>query len=186
MGDMADYYDDRDEQIPRGRYYPDNILADTFIGRVPIAVQRGGIQYPKPKETHMAEPRMTKAQIEHELRVNTDLLAELRKRRVELQEQKAKAIPGEPRTFSMFSVAVRFKMRGKFYQYLILRNGTQYFTTGTKDGQKMFPSWEALVAWLEGPDVYSHSDLEILSSAGKVVSFTSGAVERTGQTPAPF
>jgi hypothetical protein len=122
--------------------------------------------------------RLTKAQIDHELRVNDQLLRELRNRRQELQRQAASAIPAEPHTFTMFTVAVKYKMRGKQYQFLILRNGPKYYTTGTKDGQKMFPSWESLCEWLDGPDVYSHSDLEILASSGKAVSFATGAIER--------
>lgn len=121
--------------------------------------------------------RMTKAQIAHELEVNRGLMAELRTRRHQLQRDLRKAIPAEPRGHTMFTVAVRFTMHGQHYQYLILRNGEKYFTTGTKDPQKMFTSWAALCEWLEGPDVYSHSNLEILTSAGKVISFDSGLVE---------
>lgn len=189
MGDIADMaaedeyfngpygtYEPGHIEMPGGWCIPKSQAPEPFTFP---RIQRGGIKYPKPtKETYVPEPRMTKAQIAHELQSNAQLQEMLRQRRLELQQLERKAIPAEPLNYLMFTVAVRFKMRGKRYQYLILRNGNAYFTTGTNTGQKMFPDWEALVAWLEGPEVYSHSDFEILQSAGKVVSFDTGAIER--------
>lgn len=179
---MSDQYDD-------GRYdsrpgvivspgWPFNNL-DCLL--TPI---RGGMKYPKPKGTPME--RQTKAQIAHELRLNAELQDQLRKRRIELEKDMKTAIPVEPHTFTMFSVDVKFSMRGKSYQFLILRAGTKYFTTGSTDKSAVFESWEALVNWLEGPDVYAHSDLEILQSAGKVVSFDTGAIEKIIGSEPPF
>lgn len=164
---MSDQYDD-------GRYDP------VFGHGFHITAVRGGIKYPTPiKETHMPEPRMTKSQIANELRLNAELQETLRKRRVQLQKQARQAIPAEPQDpFVMFSVSVKFKMHGPSYHFLILKSGGHYWTTGTKKDQQVFSSWETLCEWLEGPEVYSHSDLVILKSAGKVVSFTSGAIER--------
>lgn len=136
-----------------------------------------------PERTIMA--RMTKAQIEHELRINSQLTNTLRQRRLELQRQAKDAIPAEPHTFTMFSVDVKYKMHGKSYQFLILRTPRGYYTTG-QDKHGYFPTWEKFCEWLEGPDVYSHSDLEILKSADKVVSFGSGAIERIDKAEAPF
>lgn len=213
MSDQYDdgRYDSGRTEPPVGRYYPDGILMPSdpshdsgytelaggwcipnsqmtgwpFGPRsLPITAVRGGIKYPTPqKETPMT--RMTKAQIENELRLNTELMDTLRRSRAFLQEQAKSAIPAEPPSiFTMFTVAVRFKMRGKRYQFLILRAGGTYWTTG-KDKNASFPSWEALCAWLEGPDVYDHSPVEILQGAGKVVSFESGRIESesTGQVP---
>lgn len=160
----------------------------------PITTVRGGIKYPTPSievrlERHLmsTEPRMTKAQIEHELRVNSQLFDALRNRRKDLVKQLKTALPAEPLGHTMFSVDVKFKMHGKSYQFLILRNGDHYFTTGTKQDQQVFSSWETLCEWLEGPEVYSHSDIEILQGKGAVVSFDSGAIERKPSAgPAPY
>lgn len=146
------------------------------LGRLLTPV-RGGMKYPAHPQKGTTMPRMTKAQVEHELRINAELQEELRRRRVELQRQAKTALPVEPHTFSMFTIDVKFKMRGKSYQFLVLRTAGGYFTTGNaKHGY--FPTWEKFCEWLEGPDVYNHSDLEILQSSGKAVSFTSGAIER--------
>jgi len=139
----------------------------------------------KKKETPMTE-RMTKAQIDHELRVNAQLMETLRGRRADLIEQARTAIPAEPPNHTMFTVGVRFKMRGARYQFLILRSGRKYFTTGTKEGQMKFDSWADLIGWLEGPEVYDHTDIEILRSAGIGVSFDTGAIERLDKSEPPF
>lgn len=171
---MADQYDD-------GRYDPG------FGYGLPITAVRGGIKYPTPtKETHMPE-RMTKSQIEHELRVNDELIKQLRVRRQDLQRQAATAIPAEPPSnCTMFSVDVQFKFRGKRYQFLVLRSGSKYFTTGSGPEHKKFENWAALCAWLEGPDVYTHSDLEVLKSGGTAVSFESGGLVTLSPDPVPF
>lgn len=181
---MSDQYDDGryDSPSPRiehGRYYPDGILSPELHPRygLPIQAVRGGIKYPTPKGPTMPE-RLTKAQIAHELEVNTGLMSALRTRRNQLKKQMQTALPAEPPNHTMFTVSVRFKMRGQRYQFLILKSAGHYWTTGTKKDQQVFSSWEALCEWLEGPDVYDHSDLEILQSSGKAVSFTSGAIER--------
>ena len=176
---MQDQYDD-------GRYDPGCIeMPEPFT--LP-RIQRGGIKYPTPtKEAHMPEPRMTKAQIDHELRTNTELMTALRHRRNQLKKERQKAIPSEPPpNFTMFTVAVRFKMRGTRYQFLILRHGGVYFTTGGRPEHAQFSSWEALCEWLEGPEVYDHSDLEILKASNAAVSFTSGAIETAPIGEPPF
>lgn len=177
---MQDQYND-------GRYDPrlDNPELN-FVRAHPFTVQRGGIKYPTPtKETHMPE-RQTKAQIAHELKLNEGLLSSLMERRNQLKRDLQTAFPAEPPSYTMFTVSVRFKMRGSRYQFLILRSGKKYFTTGTKIEHRMFDSWEQLCEWLEGPDVYEHSNIEILQGAKKVVSFESGRIENedpAGQAP---
>ena len=157
-----------------------------FVRAHPFTVQRGGIKYPTPtKETHMPE-RLTKAQIEHELRLNTELINTLQRSKVFLQKQLATALPAEPPSSNtMFTVSVRFAMRGKRYQFLILRTERGYYTTG-KDSHGYFPDWRALCQWLEGPDVYSHTALEILKSSGKGLSFETGRIENLDTGQAPF
>lgn len=132
--------------------------------------------------------RLTKAQIAHELRTNNELMNALRYRRGQLQQMAKKALPAEPpSSCTMFTVSARFTMRGKRYQFLILRSGGHYWTTGTRQDQQVFSSWETLCEWLEGPDVYDHSDIEVLKGAGMQVSFDTGELvsEDTAGLP-PF
>jgi hypothetical protein len=186
MGEMADYYNERDidEMVD---YDLNSGYAKTSMGYLPITAPRGGIKYPKPKGHTMPE-RLTKAQIEQELRVNDELINTLRRSRAFLQKQLATALPAEPPSnCTMFTVSVRFKMRGKRYQFLILRSGGRYWTTGTGADHKRFESWQKLCEWLESPDVYDHSDIEVLKGSGQQVSFDTGTLvsERTIVEP-PF
>lgn len=172
-------------------YYTDGILSPGFgydpgFGYgLPLTAPRGGIKYPTPtKETHMPE-RQTKAQIDQELQLNRTLIEKLRERQVELLAQQKVALPAEPpSSCTMFTVSVRFKMRGRRYQFLILRSGGRYWTTGTSPGHKRFDSWEKLCNWLEGPEVYDHTNIEILTGSGQVVDFNTGTiVSEDNQTP---
>jgi hypothetical protein len=130
---------------------------------------------------------MTKAQIAQELATNAELMKALRARRHDLQKQAASALPAEPpSSCTMFAVSVMFKMRGQRYTFLILRSGGRYWTTGTKEGQMVFSSWDALCEWLEGPDVYDHSDIEVLKGAGMQVSFDTGTLVSEDTKQAPF
>ena len=131
--------------------------------------------------------RLTKAQIEHELRLNTELINTLQRSKVFLQKQLATALPAEPPSSNtMFTVSVRFAMRGKRYQFLILRSGGRYWTTGSGAEHKRFDSWEQLCQWLEGPSVYDHTNIEILKGAGRVVSFDTGTIVDEDKQQAPF
>lgn len=138
------------------------------------------------KGTTMPE-RLTKAQIKHELEVNEQLRRTLAQRRRQLQQLDLTAFPVEPpNNCTMFTVDVKFQFRGKRYQFLILRSGGKYFTTGTSPTHQKFETWEDLCKWLEGDDVYSHSNLEVLKSAGVVVSFESGGLETIPTEDVPF
>jgi hypothetical protein len=170
-------------------------------------IQRGGIKYPKPPSVldgvseearrfivhnwnipgrNTMPERLTKAQIAHELKLNTELINTLHRSRAFLQKQMATALPAEPPSnCTMFTVSVRFKMRGTRYQFLILRSGKKYFTTGTKAEHAKFDSWQALCEWLEGPDVYDHSDIEVLKGAGQQVSFDTGTLVAEGTIGEP-
>jgi hypothetical protein len=140
---------------------------------------------PKPKnETHMPE-RQTKAQLEHELNLNRQLIQQLRERQQELLAKQKVALPAEPpSSYTMFTVSVRFNMRGRHYTFLILRSGGKYWTTGSGAEHKRFDSWEQLCQWLEGPKVYSHTNIEMLTGSGQVVDFNTGTiVAEDNQTP---
>lgn len=185
---MADQYDD-------GRY--DGAETEVYNAKTDQWLPAGDPRLPKPKRSNgwnqvntrqkatTMPKRLTKAQIDHELRVNDQLIKELRNRRQDLQRQAQTALPAEPPNCTMFKVRVQFKRGGRLYEYLILKSGGHYWTTGTKQDQQVFSSWETLCEWLEGPDVYSHSDIHILQNTGRVVSFTSGSIESTDEQ-APF
>lgn len=98
-----------------------------------------------------------KAQLAKEMRDTANkLLAEA----ADLERQAKRENPAEPQrnAGNNFKVNVRFVLRGKLYSYLLLRTGLggRWYTTGTHDDQKVFENWEALVAWLRGPDIAQH------------------------------
>ena len=173
-------------------YYPDGILQPDLSWMLEGLAQgfrcdRGGIKYPTPKkETHMPE-RQTKAQIQQELELNRNLIQQLRERQEDLLAAQKVALPAEPPSSNtMFTVSVRFTMRGKRYQFLILRSGGRYWTTGSGAEHKRFDSWEQLCQWLEGPSVYDHTNIEILKGAGRVVSFDTGTIVDEDKQQVPF
>lgn len=105
---------------------------------------------------------------------------------VRWREQMKTAVPNPPAA-TMFTVDVRFSLRGNTYQFLVLRHGDRWYTTGSKAEHKMFPSWAAFVEWLESEEVYSHSDLEVLQAAGHAFNLDTGAyVDVTQHTNVPF
>lgn len=61
-----------------------------------------------------------------------------------------------------YSIDLRFKPRGKIYRFLLLQTMTGWYTTGTTSNY--FKSWDALLDWLEGPEVHSHTGLRRLAS----------------------
>lgn len=155
-----------------------------FEGWGPLTAPQGIMHPPTKKETHMPE-RQTKAQIQHELEMNRSLIQQLRERQQDLLRAQKVALPAEPpSSYTMFTVSLRFKMRGQRYQFLILRSAGHYFTTGTKKDQQVFSSWDSLCEWLEGPEVYDHTNIEILTGSGQVVDFNTGTiVAEDNQTP---
>jgi hypothetical protein len=180
------YYGDREADMELERGGTIDFLEDPGFGYgLPITAVRGGIKYPAiKKETHMPE-RQTKAQLQQELELNRNLIQTLRKRQEDLLAAQKVALPAEPpSSYTMFTVGVRFTMRGKRYQFLVLRSGRQYWTTGTGAEHKRFDSWEKLCEWLEGPTVYDHTNIEILTGSGQVVDFNTGTiVPEDNQTP---
>lgn len=104
----------------------------------------------------------------------------------EWEKQKKSAVVSEPAVGTMFTISVRFEFRGKDYQFLVLRHGERWYTTGTTPKTKMFPSWVKFVEWLEGEDVYQHSDLEVLQSAGTAYNLDTGLMVNIPTEGPPF
>lgn len=156
---MADQYDDgrydpvRQDATYDPRYYPDESnsertdrladrfgFAETSIGYVPITAVRGGIKYPSKGNT-MAQS------------VNQKLAA-LREKQLGLAREIAaleRAIkrPAPPEDQAAWTIEVRFTEGGKFYNYLILRHGGRFYTTGTNVQDSVFHSWDSLLNWLD-------------------------------------
>lgn len=116
------------------------------------------------------------------LRVSADrLLAEAK--RLE-DEAKALAIPPKPdRAF--WRVDVKFTQYGSTYTYLLMKHGERWYTTGQDDKTQKFQSWRKLWEWLEGPDVYAHSRLQVLVHLADAEEIGGGikpvlGIERTG------
>lgn len=61
----------------------------------------------------------------------------------------------------MFLVEVMFADSGRIFEYLLKRVGDRWFTTGTKDDQKVFNSWLELCQWLNSTQW--HSNLSMLT-----------------------
>lgn len=165
---MSDQYDD-------GRYDGGDVhnamierMAATSIGYVPITARRGGIKYPTSKGTPVATtpkkltPKQKVRKLEAELDSNLTLQQTLAQEEGRLRADIRKYdIPDEPPArHDMFRVAVQFSARGPQYSYLLTRSGGRWFTTGTKEEHKVFPSWAALCEWLNG--TYWHSRLDVL------------------------
>lgn len=103
----------------------------------------------------------------------------------EWEKLKKSAVIAQPATGIMFTINVRFEFRGKEYQFLVLRHGERWYTTGTTPQTKMFPSWAKFVEWLE-EDVYQHSDLELLQSAGTAFNLDTGLFVKVPTELPPF
>jgi len=61
-----------------------------------------------------------------------------------------------------WAIDVRFTTGGKLYQFLVLRAGNRYYTTGTGEAS-VFPSWRSFLAWLDA-NVVEHSAMIPLES----------------------
>lgn len=157
--------DSQRPEWPFDRYYPDGILAPpprlahTSIGYLPITARRGGIKYPTQKENTVTTPRDPEA----ELKVLNELRDELNARAAKLRKEIRDRVPEPGPESDAFAIDVKFSTRGKPYRFLLLRTPGGWYTTGRAPENSFFPTWAALVAWLEGPDVAWHSALISLS-----------------------
>lgn len=116
------------------------------------------------------------------------LLDQIEEEIYDINERLEKAKPAEPGPgHDRFSVLVKFGgPRSKEYEFLLLRSGGKWFTTGTSVQAKVFESWDALVDWLEGSDVKWHSDLQRLTLSSEAWSLQTGALIVNGNGEAPF
>jgi hypothetical protein len=138
------------------------------------AAKARGIEMPKDSKTTVEDLRRTA----------NELLA----RAAEIErEEKAKAIPEEPRLVmgNMFKLIVSFVGSAKVYTYLLVRKpggrGGPWYTTGTGD-TGYFENWDALMAWLRSDNVAGHSALirmdEATSLPHKPVRYPLGGKQR--------
>lgn len=163
MGDMADYYGEREEEydfridqhIIRTGSYPRHTPKDQRVRSskgTPVALT----------------PKQKVRKLESELDANLTLQATLLKEEQKLRADIRKAdIPNQPprEVGDWFKVTVQFTARGPHYTYLMTRNANRWYTTGVAEDQKRFDSWSALAGWLN--TTYWHSDLQLLAEAGK-------------------
>jgi hypothetical protein len=173
---MADQYDDgrydsRDEfghvVLPGGWHVPASQMTGWPFGPrrldpgpghplgLPIHAPRGGIKYQQKGKTPVAktlEQQLTDLKRQH--KATHENLGYLAERIAELDKKvKARRTPPDSKQFA-WSIDVRFTPDGKLYQYLILRAGEVFYTTGTGlDGK--FYTWGTLLEWLDG--MASHS-----------------------------
>jgi hypothetical protein len=180
MGDMADYYDDRTDdfltreethpQRPRQTYSFDQVKANNAAARRRTAT--------KPSRSELLK---AKANAEA-------LLGQLEEEIQEIDEALDAARPAEPSAgHDRFSVMVQFGgPRSKKYEFLLLRAGGKWYTTGATENCAAFEDWTALMEWLEGPDVRWHSDLQRLALANEAWSLSRGELIHNGNGEAPF
>jgi hypothetical protein len=168
---MADYYDEREE-----------IEATERGVRIPQARRKN---WPNTTATKKGSavtltPKQKVRKLESELDSNLNLQKMLREEEIRLRQDIRKAdIPNQPPAGAgnMFRVIVRFANGGPDYTYLLARVGDRWFTTGTSEEQKMFPSWQKLCEWIN--TTYWHSHVERLVVTGK----TNWPTEYTGEVP---
>ena len=193
MGDMAEYYDEREDPLDDG--YTELAggwcIPNSQLTGYPFAV-RGGIKYPasaaaqrrlstqKPRrsngwnlEQRLAQekamaltPKQRLRKLESELDSNLTLQTTLQQEEAKLRDEIRKAdIPNQPphTAGNWFKVVVQFTERGPEYTYLMVRNANRWYTTGTSEEQKRFDSWSALCGWLNS--THWHSNLKVLEEA---------------------
>lgn len=134
MGDIADMAMENEAQ---------ERLEEYLHGGNPVALTSAQIIVKRQKE------------LEQVLARATNLSEEINRL---IEESKKPEIPTAP-LGHRFSIQVRYSRRGRDYEYLILRIGNRYYTTGIGEDTKMFPSWRALVRWLQSDEVYWHGAL---------------------------
>lgn len=159
MGDMAEYYDERDSDVCGGFSPFQQFANDVHTG----TVRRGGIRYPQP--TKKGTRTMTTSSDRIELQKALDLRETLNQR-ISLLQEKVAQRPEEPSAAhgDAFAIDVKYSTRGTRYRFLFQRGPKGgWFSTGQKSDNSYFPTWDALVDWLNGPDVAWHSALVALN-----------------------
>ncbi|QWY82805.1 hypothetical protein PP641_gp065 [Arthrobacter phage SilentRX] len=147
---MQDQYDD-------GRYDP---VPDEDYGYYPGPYGRR-TPYKKSKGTHT----MTTASDRIELQKALDLRETLNQR-ISLLQEKVAQRPAEPGAAhgDAFAIDVKYSTRGTRYRFLFQRGPKGgWFSTGQKSDNSYFPTWDALVDWLNGPDVAWYSSMVALN-----------------------
>lgn len=158
MGDLAD------DMNPGYSVQPDLSWLPVMLGP-DFRVDRGGITYPTPKETHMTDTNQDVLAAALELRKKLD--EQIRTLQKQIHERAYPAPPAKAQG-DVFWVDVKFQHGGRTYTFLLYRTVKGWFTTGTGDAGH-FDSWQDLVDWLRGPDVYWHSDVWRLAKTGTTV-----------------
>lgn len=183
MGDMADYYDDRNDPV------------EVYHSQTDQWLPRGDPRLPKPRRSNAwnghlptrkahtmgLTPKAKVRKLEAELDSNLTLQQALRKEEAALRQDIKLADRPEP-TPSMGTkwwISVMFKAGGHEYDFLILRVGQTYYTTGTNNSG-VFPSWEAFVAWLDSETIYHSAMVPLNTTSGTI------ALKVKPPTQAPF
>lgn len=156
---MADQYDDGRydsgyTELPGGWSIHNSQLPGHPLG-LPITAVRGGIQYPK-RNTMETNTERAARRVAEKTRQIEKLTSEIDQILI------AESRPEPSSNQSRWAIDVRFSRTGKLYQYLVLRVGGKYYTTGGGE-HAMFPSWKALLQWLD-QDVVEHSAMIPLES----------------------
>ena len=175
------------------------------------SVQRGGIKYPTPTERiqAMEESRSytidevrannakarskgalkeSRATLIEKRRLAELLLDQIEEEICEIDERLEKAKPAEPGPgHDRFSLLVQYGgPKSQKYEFLLLRKGKTWYTTGAGVDAKVFQSWDAVVDWIEGPNIKWHSDLQRLTLSSEAWSLESGTLVSNGNGEAPF
>jgi hypothetical protein len=178
MGNMADYYDeptddfdpDDSNRAERRRYTMDQVKSNNAAARKGRTMNRSRGDLLKAQATAQA------------------LLGQLEEELQEIEEALEVAYPAEPGPgHNRFSVLVQYGgPRSKKYEFLLLRCGGKWFTTGASEDSAAFENWNALLDWLDGPDVKWHSDLQRLKLDVVAWDLRKGELVGNNEGEAPF
>lgn len=121
------------------------------------------------KGTTMAlTPKQKVRKLEAELDSNLTLQQDLKKEEVLLRKDIKLADTPEP-TPSMGTkwwISVQFHSGAKEYDYLVMRVGDVYYTTGTGKSA-VFRTWWEFVAWLDAETIYHSAMVPLITTSGK-------------------
>lgn len=172
MGDMADYYDERED--PLDGYYNPGMEHGRRTPRPrrsngwnQVNTPPKGTTMPSPKKRQLT-PKMRVRQLESELDSNLSLQQQLKQEEERLRADIRRAdVPNPPPASAgdMFRVIVQYAGRGPQYTYLLARTGDRWYTTGTQPDRQVFDSWAKLCEWLNS--TFWHSHVERLQVTGK-------------------
>ena len=169
MGDMADYYGDREMESyleraideERADFYGTGIRprrpATSLTGqqrRRYGVVDTDGVYLPPPKgQILLAPSKAPSPDPERELRCALELQEQLAARIDHLRDV-VRHKPAEP-VHARISVTLRYSKKGKLYEYLLVRTpDKRWFSTGLKPGTEQFTNWNAVANWLMSDDIY--------------------------------